>query len=84
MKLNGKNVYLSFLKGQGFEHKGEYDNTVIYEKTSQKIDCVYYDGASYYCKKTTTAGINPTNTEYWGILAQGGGGGGTNIIWRKW
>lgn len=70
-KLNGKDIYLSFLKGKSFEHKGEYDATAIYQHTSQIVDCVLYNGASYYCKQTTTAGIDPTNNEYWGVMASG-------------
>lgn len=69
MKLNGKDTFLLFLKGKSFEHKGDFDATAIYQNTNQIIDCVLYNGTSYYCKKTTTAGIMPTNTEYWGVLA---------------
>lgn len=75
--------YLLVLKGQGFEHKGAFDATAVYEKTPQRIDCVVYDGTTYYVKKTAPAGTLPTDTEYFGVLAargQGGdgeGGGGT-------
>lgn len=72
MRLNGKNYYLAFLKGKSFEPKGDFDATAIYQSTSQIVDCVFYNGTSYYCKKTTTAGILPTNTEYWGVLASEG------------
>lgn len=72
MILNGHKVYLSYFKGKGFEHKGEYNESAIYQNTSNTIDCVFYNGTSYYCKQTTTAGINPSNTEYWGVLASEG------------
>lgn len=72
MKIDGKNTLFMFFKGKSFEHKGDYDATAIYQGTSQISDCVLYNGASYYCKKTTTAGIDPTDTEYWGVMATSG------------
>lgn len=72
MILNDNKILTMLMKGKGFEHKGEYDTTAIYENTHQRIDCVSYGGSTYYCKMTTTAGILPTNTNYFGILANSG------------
>ncbi len=48
-------------------YKGEYDN-----ETSYTIgDIVTYQGSSYVCIQNSTGNI-PTNTEYWGKLAEKG------------
>ena len=49
--------------------KGDYNGSTTYNM----LDFVYYDGASYVCKKTST-GNAPTNTEYWQILANASSG----------
>lgn len=73
--LNGADIYFALLKGQGFEHKGDYDAAAVYENTKQRIDCVMYNGTTYYVKKTAPAGTLPTNTAYFGILAKRGNDG---------
>ena len=70
LTINGKNT-LAFFKGKGFHHRDEYDPTKIYENTSQRIDCFYYKGSSYYTKKTAPVGTLPSNTTYFGILTTG-------------
>lgn len=38
--------------------------------TYHPLDVVTYENNSYICKKETTAGISPDNTEYWGVIAK--------------
>ena len=38
--------------------------------TYHPLDVVTYENNSYICKKGTTAGISPDNTEYWGVIAK--------------
>lgn len=49
-----------------FIGKGSYDATITYNL----LDFVIYQGSSYVAKKTTV-GNEPTDTEYWQLLAQG-------------
>lgn len=46
---------------------GEYSATTSYEK----LDSVTYNGSSYVAKQDVEAGIAPTNTTYWTLMAQG-------------
>ena len=48
--------------------KGEYDNSVTYNK----LDIVTYNGSSYIAIQETTTGNVPTNTYYWNLLAEKG------------
>lgn len=45
--------------------KGDYNAATAYEH----LDIVSYEGSSYICKQDTTAGILPTNTEYWQLMS---------------
>ena len=47
-------------------HKGAYDSSATYNP----MDSVLYNGSSYVCKVTST-GNDPTDTDYWQLLAQG-------------
>lgn len=47
--------------------QGEYDNA----KTYTRLDAVSYNGSSYI-SLNGSVGVLPTNTEYWGKLAQAG------------
>lgn len=47
------------------EYKGEYDNETTYEN----MDIVSYNGSSYIASQTTKGNL-PTNTTYWGVVAQ--------------
>lgn len=42
---------------------GDWDNTKVYEP----LTIVNYNGGSYTSKHTVTAGILPTNTDYWAL-----------------
>lgn len=46
-------------------YKGAYDSGEVYTP----LDFVTYNGASYFCILTTTAGTLPTNTTYWQLVA---------------
>ena len=50
-----------------FIPKGDYNAQTTY----QRLDFVTYKGSSYVAKKTT-AGNDPTDTEYWQLLAKNG------------
>ncbi len=50
--------------------KGTYSASAAYEF----LDIVFYNGASYICKQTTTGNL-PTNNTYWQILAEKGNPG---------
>lgn len=54
----------------GLTWKGSFDATVDYVKD----DAVGYNGASYYCIKETK-GNDPSNEEYWALLASVGARG---------
>lgn len=75
------------LKGSSFNWIGEYSSLTTYSKQ----DVVSYNGSSYiYIASTSSSGNVPTDTSYWGLLAQKGtngtnganGAAGTSIIWR--
>lgn len=51
--------------------KGAYSAATVYNP----LDAVTYNGSSYVCILTTTAGIAPTNTTYWQLMAQAGADG---------
>ena len=53
----------------GYVEKGDYDSTRVYYRNQ----VVHYEEASYYCKVDNTIGKPPTNKNYWGIMAGGGG-----------
>ena len=53
----------------GYAERGEYDATAVYYKNQ----VVHYDEKSYYCKVDGTANKAPTNKNYWGVMAGGGG-----------
>lgn len=63
------------LKGVSFRNRGNYDETATYLNNDTYIDFVYYQGNSY-CPKVeeTTAGVLPTDTAEWTIMAQRGCG----------
>lgn len=49
-------------------NRGDFDSETTYSVT----DRVYYNGNLYECTQTTTAGILPTDTSYWALLAPKG------------
>lgn len=51
----------------GFLIKGDYDANATYEF----LDVVYYEGASYVAKTTTTGNTPVRSNEYWQIFAEG-------------
>jgi hypothetical protein len=53
----------------------EYDNTKVY----YPLNKVAYDGSSYVCILETTAGILPTNTLYWILIALAGSGSVSSV-----
>jgi len=57
------------------DYRGNYSGSTAYVKD----DVVFYNGSSYIAKQSST-GNAPTNTTYWGLLAQKGtdGSDGTN------
>jgi len=57
--------------GKSLVDKGEYNAGTTYVNTATECDWVTYNGSSYYAKQETTGNL-PTNTTYWGILAQKG------------
>ena len=57
--------------GKSLVDKGEYNAGTTYVNTTTECDWVTYNGSSYYAKQETTGNL-PTNTTYWGILAQKG------------
>lgn len=63
------------LKGVSFRNRGNYDETATYLNNDTYIDFVYYQGNSY-CPivEETTAGVLPTDTTEWTIMAQRGCG----------
>ena len=54
-------------------YKGEWDSTISYKK----LDSVLYNGSTYIALKDVTAGIAPSSTEYWQMIASKGGRGDT-------
>jgi hypothetical protein len=64
--------------GKGYNPLGAWVTATAYVNNSTQIDVVSYtDGNSYYCKlsHTSSGSILPTNTTYWGLLAQKGADG---------
>lgn len=61
-------------KGTGFNPRGTWTSGTAYVRDTNTIDTVFYNGSSYYCKTSHTASstILPTNTTYWGMLAEQG------------
>lgn len=60
--------------------RGEYDGSTLYVNNQLYIDCVTYNGSSYYAKQDTTGNL-PADTEYWGIMARKGtDGAGTGDV----
>ena len=57
--------------GKSLIDKGEYNDKATYVNTTTECDWVTYNGSSYYAKQETTGNL-PTNTTYWGVLAQKG------------
>ncbi len=57
--------------GKSLVDKGEYNAETTYVNTATECDWVTYNGSSYYAKQETKGNL-PTNTTYWGILAQKG------------
>lgn len=49
-------------------YKGEWDSTISYEK----LDNVLYNGSTYIALKDVAAGIAPSSTEYWQMIASKG------------
>lgn len=75
----------------GFVVRGDYDATRTYEK----LDIVYYNGASYVCKKDTTGNAPEATSEYWQTFAEAAalntadkagyvaaGAGNPNKVWK--
>lgn len=60
--------------GVTYRMRGEYSASAAYGNDSAYIDCVTYFGSTYYAKQDT-AGNAPTDTVYWGLLAQKGADG---------
>jgi hypothetical protein len=61
--------------GKGYYPQSTWSSaSVPYVNSSTQIDVVLYNGSSYFCKvsHTSSGSILPTNTTYWGILAQKG------------
>lgn len=50
----------------GYSMKGAYNPTATYNQ----YNTVTYQGNTYYCKVDNTSSIAPTNTSYWGIVAE--------------
>lgn len=71
-------VGIEQLKGTGYAHKGDWVSGTEYG-TYPSIDCVLYNGTTYYCKlaHTSSSSILPTDTTYWGVLANKGDKGNT-------
>lgn len=60
--------------------RGNYDGGAVYYPGNT----VYYLGSTYTCDVQTTAGIVPTNTDYWHVSAQQGADGATLYTWIKY
>jgi hypothetical protein len=56
--------------GISFIWEGAWNNGVVYTPN----DVVSYNNSTYICTVTTTAGIDPTNTSYWSLMALAGAG----------
>ena len=67
--------------GKGYFPQSTWASGREYLATDSQIDVVLYNGSSYYCKQTHTSGtIIPTDTAYWGILANKGADGLTTSV----
>ena len=56
--------------GISFIWEGAWNNGLVYAPN----DVVSYNNSTYICTATTTAGIDPTNTSYWSLMALAGAG----------
>jgi hypothetical protein len=57
--------------GTAYRHRGDYAAGTAYVNDASFIDCVAYEGSTYYAK-TNTAGNPPTDETCWGLLARKG------------
>lgn len=60
------------IQGKSYNPTGEWSEEVVYEHTETRIDTCYFNGKTYWCKKTAPVGTLPTNIDYFGILVDGG------------
>lgn len=63
--------------GPMYSPKGSYVASTAYAER----DAVFYQGSTYYCK-VACVGHAPTETAYWGILAEKGDTGISGLTWR--
>lgn len=67
-------------QGASYRMLGEYSPETEYVNDNEYVDCVTYNGSSYYAKQNT-AGNFPTQTVFWGELARKGlDGSGTGDV----
>ncbi len=62
------------IQGKSYVPKGEWSSATAYVNNATTIDTVLYLGSTYYCKQSNT-NQTPTNTTYWGLLAEKGEAG---------
>lgn len=55
-------------QGKSFTPCGEWNKEISYRNTLERIDVFYYEGSTYYTKKTAPNGTLPTDDEYFGIF----------------
>lgn len=62
------------IQGKSYNPRGVWASGTAYVNNATIIDTIFYNGSSYYCKVSHTASnsILPTNTDYWGMLAEQG------------
>lgn len=67
-------------KGISFRNRGAYNIDTTYVNNDEFIDVVTYNGSSYCVKadKSSVIGYEPTNTNYWTLLAEKGQDGITS------
>lgn len=66
-------------QGKGYVPKGDWSSETAYVNNSTTIDTVLYLGSTYYCKQSNT-NQTPTNTTYWGLLAEKGSDAAVTIV----